>query len=340
MNRIVPALALPDRRRAAVTAFLLGLFVVAPIAGAFLLGVPALAGAAMSGAILAFPASLRIGPAAGVRATAIACGAAVVALLLPPFVPVVALWMAVLGAIAGLAAARGNHLVVAGAPIAVAYLLASAAAGGAGADPIVRPAPLLGVALGGLWVAAAAAVLLRGRTPAAPVLLPEPVAVRYAAALGVTLFASGWLIGASGDAHGYWLVTALVAIFQPDPAVSRRKAAERVITVLAGALAGAVLVVSGLPAGPLLAIAAIAAPVAIYQLIGGDGSGRAWLTLALVCAGGPGEVGTHIAEVRVLATIVAAGLALAALALIPIAHPTPAGEGGEAAADGPVPPSG
>jgi len=205
---------------------------------------------------------------------------------------------------------------------------------------MVRLAPLLGVALGGLWVAAAAAVLLRGRTPAAPVLLPEPVAVRYAAALGVTLFASGWLIGASGDAHGYWLVTALVAIFQPDPAVSRRKAAERVITVLAGALAGAVLVASGLPAGPLLAIAAIAAPVAIYQLIGGDGSGRAWLTLALVCAGGPGEVGTHIAEVRVLATIVAAGLALAAMALIPIAHPAPAGEGGEVAADGPVPPSG
>jgi uncharacterized membrane protein YccC len=180
----------------------------------------------------------------------------------------------------------------------------------------------------------AAALLLRGRTPPVPAIVSEAVAVRYAAALAVALFVSGWLIGASGDAHGYWLVTALVAVFQPDPAVSRRKGAERVITVLAGALAGAALVVSGLPAGPLYLIAAIAAPVAIYALIGGDGSGRAWLTLALVCAGGPGEVGTHIAEVRVLATLVAAGLALVATALIPVADPAAPGEGSGAAAGG------
>ncbi|MFO1539822.1 MAG: FUSC family protein, partial [Chloroflexota bacterium] len=316
----LPSRALPARRRAAGPAVRLGLVIVAPVAGTFVLGAPASAGAAMSGAILAVPAALRIGPDAGARATAIACGAGFVALLLPPFIPVIALWTAALGALAGLAAARGRQSVIAGAPVAVAYLLATAAARGAAdpaADLLARVVPLAGIALGGLWVAAAAALLLRGRMPPGPVLLPEAVAVRYAAALAVALFAAGWLIGSSGDAHGYWLVTALVAVFQPDPAASRRRAAERVIGVLAGALAGGALVASGLPAGPLLLVAAVAAPVAVYTLLGGDGSGRAWLTLALVCAAGPGAIGVHVAEVRVVATLVAVGLAVAATALIP-----------------------
>ncbi len=293
----------------------LGLVVIVPVLGATLLGVPGLARPLVVGALAAFPAAVRLGPRAGVLATLAAVGAAFVALLLPPLVPVIALWMAVLGLAAGLATGRGRQPILLGSPIAVAFILASEAASG---GPVMWAPPLIGVLVGGLWFAAAVAIILRGREGTPVPVAPEPVAVRYAIALAIALFASGWLIAAAGDGHGYWLVSAIIAVFQPDPAATRRIGLTRIVATVAGALVGVALVVAGVP-GPVLFLVTLgAAAIALYEILGARSTGRAWITLAIVCMGGQLDGSTEVALVRVVATVVAVVLIAAASWLVPI----------------------
>jgi len=304
-----------DRRRALLVAAILGLLVVVPALGVALGGPPGLFRAVMVGALAAFPATIRIGPRDGFLATLAAVGSALVALSLPPFVPVIALWMAILGVAAGLATGRGRQPVLLGAPIAVAFVLASEAASG---GPVAWLPVLAGTLVGGLWFTAAAALILRGRTGTGVPVAPGPVAVRYAAALGISLFAAGWLIAAAGDGHGYWLVSAIVAVFQPDPVATRRIGFTRVIATVAGAVAGVALVLADLPPGLLVLVVFAAAAIALYELLGGHSTGRAWITLAIVAMGGQADGSTDVAFVRVTATVVAVLLVLMAIRLVPV----------------------
>lgn len=331
----MPAMPLPstiDRRRALITAALFAA-ILAPALAAVALGIPALSRSLMTGAVLAVPATFRLGPRAGLLAGVVAAACAGFGSILPPFVPVIAIWMAVLGFLAGIATARGRQPLLATAPVAVAFVLAQEVAA---ADPLAAIPPLLGILAGGAWIAAVAAVIARGRAATPVAIVPEPLAIRYAFALAAALGIAGWLVAATGDGHGYWLVTAIVAVFQPDPAQSRVRAVERVAFTLVGAAAGIVLVQVGLPAGALVAIAAAAAAAAVYQLLGRVRSGRIWLTIAIVCMGGTLEGSIDLAAVRVVATVGAGLLVVLATLLIPVVT-SPDGAAPDARLAGPDP---
>jgi hypothetical protein len=314
-----------DRARAAVTIVLLMLLLL-PALVAIAVGHPTLARSLMAGAVIALPATLRVGPRAGLLAAMIGAACAAFAAVLPPFVPVIALWMAAVGFIAGMATGRGRQPLLMTAPVAVAFVLCTAATS---ADPLAWIPAVVALLAGGAWMALGAAWIVRGRPTTPVVIVPEPVAVRYAIALAIALGIAGWLVAATGDGHGYWLVSAIVAVFSPDPARSRAAAAERVLLTIGGAAAGILLVQAGLPPGVLVTVASLAAGCAVYLLLGRVRTGRAWLTLAIVCVGGSLDGALGLALVRVLATAGAGLLVVVAAALVPVVSPD----------DEPAPPS-
>ncbi|HEY0996392.1 MAG TPA: FUSC family protein, partial [Gemmatimonadaceae bacterium] len=146
--------------------------------------------------------------------------------------------------------------------------------------------------------------------PLAAVLDHDSLVLRYALRVGIVTALAVWLTGQFAIPHGYWVTITAVVILQPYSGATTVKAMQRLLgTVLGGILTAAlgaalhdprwILVLSFLFAG--ICVAVLPINYALFSM---------FLTPTFVLLAEVGTGDWHLAEVRVLNTLLGASLAL------------------------------
>lgn len=292
----------PDARRLRLTLVLIALL-LAPALGAAVLDFGEGGIYLVIGTMSVVAAGIALGPRVGLVAALGAGCATGVTLVLGAEPWAAALWLAVLGAGIGLASVRGLEVAVSGAAMAPAILA------GSEGEPWIAVA----VAVGGAYGALVAYVLARGavrpRTP-----LDPRAAVPYALVLAAGL---GFLTGATlalDVPHGYWAPVAVLGLAAPWPALTTRRAWERVAGTLVGSLAALTIAVL-VPNEIILLLLAIVVGFAGLYYLELHARRTALLTAAIVLLGGSGGE----ADVTALLRVGMVGAAVACIVLIAFA---------------------
>ena len=249
-----------------------------------------------------------------------------ISLLLHDLPPIVgALYMLALGAVTGLSARRGWHLMMSfSAPLAALALIgdmhvslpSGRAAAGESAEALLVT---MGVLLaGGLWTALLGPFVVGRLKVTPPPSVPERTSRYFAMAMGglvgvVSFVALTWL-----PPNSWWLVLTMYVVVQPYYAAMLTRVSQRVIGTLVGSTVAALVVAAlhNLP-GLIAALAAVLTLLAAWANL----TWPYWvfvtfLTPAVVLqtAGPTRDVAQAIAD-RAMYTLIGAALAAAVMAL-------------------------
>ena len=243
-------------------AVLLGMVFIAlmiPPVLLLMLGIEGLTSLCVYGGVIALVAAfydLRLSAAL----SAVAGVSALVAVLAHPYPLAGALVMSLVAGGAALTARRGLHSPVLVVPLAIAITVTSPPAiTGVAAGPATAIVAGVAMTACGLWVTAAARLVLGERRPRFPT-RPHSrgVTVAYAAVMAVIVGAATWGVLALGPVdHGGWLLVTLVIVLQPSTADTIRKTLQRLGGTAAGLVLALAVSLLDLPPALHLAISAL-----------------------------------------------------------------------------------
>jgi Fusaric acid resistance protein-like len=318
--------AQPARAHSHVAVSLLAtLVIIAPVLVLSLTPFNAQASLAFAG-VLPAVAAVRFGWRVALAATAAAATLLVLALLVTTHPILSTALMVLVGLGIGAAATRGWQSIATVASIEPAMMIVDTpepiAGSGWESDSPGQILVLAGIAiLGGLWVIAAASLLLRGVPPKQPTPLPSRTSwifgVGMAILLGVTTFiAATWFYGTTAA----WMILTILVVARPEPAESKTRIVERTAGTIAGGVlaAGIAYIVDDHTVVVILGVAALF--VAVAALL--TGARYAYFAIAVTAAivlieSSATEV-FEIALQRVLFTLTGAILAALLLAAFQI----------------------
>lgn len=184
-------------------------------------------------------------------------------------------------------------------------LLVFAVAGVSSADQ-----PVLGVAL---WSAVGAALpwamLRMAKATAPPAPLGRVAALRHSLLLTACCAGLTWYALDTHFVHGLWLILTLCLVFRPVPGETRRRAAERVIGTVSGAVfSGLLLAVASTAAALVLGVVCNVFSVAWSLKAAPYRNVAFWATPGALLIGGAGSA-VDLALDRVAVTLAVAALA-------------------------------
>jgi hypothetical protein len=269
----------------------------------------------MAGASSAIAGGFRVGAYTGIAVAAVGvCG-----ILVRDSVWLIAVFMVLLGAVYGLAAARGYAGAAVWLPLLGPYFVASPPALFTQAPPTVTLGYLLAVAgivaVSGVWAAAVIQLLVtKGETHPGEQ-IPQRIALSYGLVLGA--FAAGCAVAGTlwGSATQWqWVTLTIFLLANPAGQLDREKFVHRVF----GTLGGFVLALVLFALTPSNTIVILAALITLWLALTLSAAGKPYwsyvtfLTPSVVLLDSFGYSQTSIADQRLLFTVVGAVLAVAA----------------------------
>lgn len=317
-------------RRASKVVVLIVLVTLVPGFACSILGFTSAAGLSGLGAVVGAVATLIGGWRFGLM-TSLGIGAATMATVLANDHPSAAFAVfCTLGLLTGILGRRGTWRALIYVPLAAGFVL--------GERPTVQDRPLLNALVLGLIMGGSAlfAAALTGwgarRTPTHALSELSTARARdYGIALGALMGAAAFAVTLLDLGHtGSWIILTIVIVVQPYLQDSLRKSVHRAAGTLLG-FAIAIAVAFAVPwPSAIYALASVATVLAILALLG---KRPYWvyavpLTVAVVLFEGAGTSIIDTAEERLAATLIGAGAALLAMAVMaPFARRSAAAQG-------------